>query len=156
MWQLWSHNQHQKDWGSISASIWKALQGDYHHSERSTTASGRQVHLPWNTLSRAVHIDDEVNARIAKASAAFGRLRGSIWDRRGIRLDTKLKVYKSVVLPTLLYAWTVYQRHTKRLNHFHTSCLRKLLKIKWQDRIPNTELLKRAGMQSVHCWNWHS
>ena len=45
---------------------------------------------------------------------------------------------------------TVYQRHAKRLNHFHTSCLRKLLKFKWQDRIPDTEVLKRAGMQSVH------
>ena len=33
-----------------------------------------------STLSRVVHIDDEVNARIAKASAAFGRLRGSIWE----------------------------------------------------------------------------
>ena len=106
-----------------------------------------------STLSRVVHIDDEVNARIAKASAAFGRLRGSIWDRSGIRLDTKLQVYRSVVLPTLLYAcetWTVYQRHAKRLNHFHTSCLRKLLKIKWQNRIPDTEVLKRAGMQSIH------
>ena len=104
-------------------------------------------------MSRVVHIDDEVNARIAKASAAFGRLRGSIWDRRRIRLDTKLKVYRSVVLPTLFYAcetWTVYQRHANRLNHFHTSCLRKLLKIKWQDRIPDTEVLKRAGKQSVH------
>ena len=57
-----------------------------------------------STLSRVVRIDDEVNARIAKASAAFGRLCGSIWDRSGIRLDTKLKVYRSVVLPTLLYA----------------------------------------------------
>ena len=67
--------------------------------------------------------------------------------------DTNLKVYRSVVLPTLLYAcetWTVYQRHAKRLNHFHTSCLRKLLKIKWQDRIPDKEVLKRVGMQSVH------
>ena len=36
------------------------------------------------TLSRVVHIDNEVNARIAKASAAFGRLRGSVWDRSGI------------------------------------------------------------------------
>ena len=35
-----------------------------------------------STLSRVVHIDD-VSARIAKASAAFGRLRGSIWDRSG-------------------------------------------------------------------------
>ena len=76
-----------------------------------------------STLSRVVHIDDEVNARIAKASTAFGQLNGSIWDRSGIRLDTKLKVYRSLVLPTLLYAcetWTVYQRHAKRLNHFHT------------------------------------
>ena len=100
-----------------------------------------------------MHTDDEVNARIAKASVAFGRLCDSVWDRSGIRLDTKLKVYKAVVLPTLLYAcetWTVYQLHTKRLNHFHTSCLRKILKIKWQDRIPDTEVLKRAGMQSAH------
>ena len=106
-----------------------------------------------STLSRVVHIDDEVNARIAKVSAAFGRLRGSVWDRSGIRLDTKLKVYKAEVLSTLLYAcetWTVYQRHAKRLNHFHTSCLRKLFMIKWQDKIPDTEVLKRAGMQSVH------
>ena len=34
-----SDNQHQKDWGSISASTWKALQGAYHHCERSTTAT---------------------------------------------------------------------------------------------------------------------
>ena len=57
------------------------------------------------------------------------------------------------MLPTLLYACetlTVYQRHAKRLNHFHTGCLRKLLKIKWQDRIPDTEVLIRAGMQSIH------
>ena len=25
MWQLWSPNQHQNDWGGISASTWKAL-----------------------------------------------------------------------------------------------------------------------------------
>ena len=79
-----------------------------------------------STLSRVEHIDDEVNARIAKASAAFGRLRGNVWDRIGIRLDTKLKVYKAVVLPTLLYACetlTVYQRHAKRLNHFLQAAL---------------------------------
>ena len=38
-----------------------------------------------STLSRVVHIDVEVNARIVKASAAFGRLRGCVWDRCGIR-----------------------------------------------------------------------
>ena len=57
-----------------------------------------------STFSRAMHMDDEVSARIAKASAVFGRLHGIIWDQSGIRFDTKLKVYRSVVLPTLLYA----------------------------------------------------
>ena len=51
-----------------------------------------------STLSRAVHIDDEVIARIAKASVTFGRLRANIWEQNGIKLDTKLKVYKVVVL----------------------------------------------------------
>ena len=58
-----------------------------------------------------------------------------------------------IYMSTLLYAcetWTVYQRHAKRLNHFHLSCLRKLLKIKWQDKIPDTEVLTKAGMQSMH------
>ena len=100
-----------------------------------------------------MHIDDEVTARTAKASVAFGRLRTNVWERNGIRLDTKLKVYKAVVLPTLLYAcetWTVYQRHAKKHTHFHLSCLRKLLKIRWQDKIPDTEVLKKAKMLSVH------
>ena len=66
--------------------------------------------------------------RIAKASAAFGQLRGSVWDRSGNRLGTKLKVYRAAVLPTL----------------------RNLLGIKWQDMIPDTDVLKRAEMQSVH------
>ena len=109
------------------------------YKEPTITVNGQRLQVvekfPYlgSTLSRVVHIDDEVNAKIAKASAAFGRLCGSVWDRNGIRLDTKLKVYKAVVLPILLYAyetWTVYKRHAKRLNHFYISCLRKLLKIK--------------------------
>ena len=119
---------------------------DKPYKEPTITVKGQRLQVVdrftylGSTLSRVVHIDDEVNARIAKASATFGRLRGSVWDRSGIGLDTKLKVYRAVVLPTLIYAretWTIYQRHAKRLNHFNTSCLRKLLKIKWQDRIPD-------------------
>ena len=107
-----------------------------------------------------LHIDDEVNVRIAKASAAFGQLRGSIWDRSGISLDTKMKVYRSVVLPSLLSAcetWTVYQRHANRLNHFHTSCLKKLLKIKWQDKIQTQKSWKGQGCRVyILFWKLHS
>ena len=77
-----------------------------------------------STLSRVVHIDDEVHARIAKASAAFGRLRGNIWDQSGVRLDTKLKVYSSVVLPTLFSHAKLGQFTNgmpKKLTYFHTT-----------------------------------
>ena len=65
-----------------------------------------------SALYRAVHIDDEVTDRTAKSSVAFGRLRGNAWERNGIGLDTKPKVYKAVAISTLLYAcetWTVYE-----------------------------------------------
>ena len=58
-----------------------------------------------------------------------------------------------MVLPTLLYAcetWTVYRRHINRLKHFHLRCLRKLLKMWWQDKIPDTVVPKKANIQSVH------
>ena len=105
-----------------------------------------------STLSQNATIDDEVNIRIARASSTFGRLYPNVWNRRGITTQTKLKVYRSVVLPTLLYAcetWTVYQRHAKKLNQFHTTSLRKILGIKWQDKVPDTEVLAQAGLPSI-------
>ena len=106
-----------------------------------------------STLSRSVSIDEEVNARISKASTAFGRLRKNVWERPGISTITKLKVYRAVVLTTLLYAcesWTVYRRHARQLNHFHMRCLRNIMHIHWQDKIPDTEVLKQADLPSIY------
>nr|VZI06582.1 unnamed protein product [Spirometra erinaceieuropaei] len=106
-----------------------------------------------STLSRNTKIDDEVANRISKASQAFGRLQSTVWNRHGLQLSTKLKMYKAVILPTLLYGaetWTVYTRQARRLNHFHLSCLRRILRLNWQDRIPDTEVLERTGILSVY------
>ena len=64
-----------------------------------------------------------------------------------------IKTYMAVVLTVLLYAcesWTVYSRHARKLNHFHTKCLRIILSIKWQDMVPDTRVLTRAGILSIH------
>ena len=86
-----------------------------------------------STLSRTASLDDEIAARLSKASSAFGRLRSSTWDRRGISTITKIKVYNAVVLPSLLYGcetWTVYRSEAKKLNSFHImKCLQKILNI---------------------------
>ncbi|BHF65468.1 hypothetical protein SprV_0200847900 [Sparganum proliferum] len=106
-----------------------------------------------STLSRNTKIDDEVANRISKASQAFGRLQSTVWNRHGLQLSTKLKMYKAVILPTLLYGaetWTVYTKQARRLNHFHLSCLRRILGLKWQDRIPDTDVLERTGILSIY------
>ena len=94
-----------------------------------------------------------MNARLAKASVAFGRLYKKVWNRRGITTETKSKDYRAVILTTLLYgceAWTVYQGHARKLHNFHTTRLRKLLSIKWHEKIPDTKVLTRAGLPSVY------
>ncbi|KAL9961518.1 hypothetical protein ACROYT_G030473 [Oculina patagonica] len=105
-----------------------------------------------STLSRNANIDAEINNRVSKVCSAFGRLREKVWERRGISLNTKLKVYHAVVLTTLLYGcetWTAYRRHEKLINHFHLRCLRNILHIRWQDKVPDTKVLKHADLPSA-------
>ena len=86
-----------------------------------------------STISQNALIDDEISARIGKASGSFGKLTKRLWSERGVRLVTKINVYCTVVLPTLLYgceAWTPYRRHIRRLNQFHMRCLRRIDNIK--------------------------
>lgn len=108
-----------------------------------------------STISANHSIDAEITNRIAKASSSFGALTSRLWNVRGIKQQTKLAVYHAVVLPTLLYAaesWTYYRRHIRQLDGFHMSCLRRILNIKWQDKISNVEVLQRAqsvGIESI-------
>nr|VZI17688.1 unnamed protein product [Spirometra erinaceieuropaei] len=106
-----------------------------------------------STLSRNTKINEEVANRISKASQAFGRLQSTVWNRHGLQLSMKLKIYKAVIMPTLLYGaetWTVYAKQARRLNHFHLSCLRRILRLNWQDRIPDTDVLERTGILSIY------
>nr|VZI51724.1 unnamed protein product [Spirometra erinaceieuropaei] len=38
----------------------------------------------------------------------------------------------------------------RRLNHFHLSCLRRIQRLNWRDRIPDTEVLERTGILSIY------
>ena len=67
-------------------------------------------------------MDEDIKARISKASSAYGRLLEGVWKPHGTKLNTKIKVYRATVLTTLLYGaetWTCYRRHVKMLEAFH-------------------------------------
>ena len=82
------------------------------------------------------------------------------WKNEKHRIKTKALIYQTSVLSTLLYGsetWALYAGQEKRLNSFHMKCLRNISKVKGQDRIPNTEMLKRAYIQSLYpiMRSWH-
>jgi hypothetical protein len=96
--------------------------------------------------------DRDVTARIQKAGAAFGKLQTRVWNNRGIRTSTKVSVYNAVVVSTLLYScesWLLYRRNISQLDKFHIRCLRRIMRISWDDRVTNYDVLQKANKTGI-------
>ncbi|XP_005099528.1 uncharacterized protein LOC101859485 [Aplysia californica] len=64
----------------------------------------------------------------------------------------QIKVYKAVVLSSLLYGsetWTLYSKHIDKLEQFHQRALHGILGIRRQDRITNIEVLNRSSSHTL-------
>ena len=62
------------------------------------------------------------------------------------------KIYRAVVLSTLLYgaeAWRVYRRQVNKLHAFMMRHLRSVMKITWMDKMTIKEILERTGLPSM-------
>ena len=69
-----------------------------------------------------------------------------------LTLDTKLRVYQTLVLSVLLYAadtWILLSADVRTLDAFHQKCLRQLLGIRWYNRVQNAEVLQWTGLTSL-------
>ena len=85
-------------------------------------------------IARDGHIEAELQNIISNASMSFGRLRERIWNNHNVSKRVKGKIYRAIILCTLLYGdetWTVYRRHVKKLHVFMMRYLRPIMKIKW-------------------------
>jgi len=105
-----------------------------------------------STVTPSLSLDEEINSRIGKSAATFGKLTQRAWENKYLKESTKIKIYEACVLSTLLYGaetWTTYKGQERKLNQFHLRCLRKILKIKWQDKVPNAEVLKRSKSTTI-------
>nr|VZH98803.1 unnamed protein product [Spirometra erinaceieuropaei] len=89
------------------------------YSSPHINVSGAQLQVVDNftyldsTLSRNTKIDDEMVHRITEASQAFGHLQTILWNRHDPPLSTKFKMYRTVILPTLLYGMETWKVYTK-------------------------------------------
>ena len=106
-----------------------------------------------STITSNLSLDAELDKRIAKASAVMAQLSKRVWTNKQLTLNTKLKVCQACVLSSLLYgseSCTTYVRQENRLESFHIRCLRRILGVKWQDRVTNTALIEKTNSLSMH------
>ena len=85
-----------------------------------------------STISSDGRIDDEIERRTPKANASFGRLCQRLWNNHHVSMRVKGKIYRAIVLSTLLYgakAWTVYRRQVKKLHAFMMRHMRSIMRI---------------------------
>ncbi len=47
---------------------------------------------------------------------------------------------------------SLYRGQLRRLEQFHLRCLRKIMGISWEDRISNTTVLRRAGLDGIEAY----
>jgi len=88
----------------------------------------------------------DLKNRLSKARGAFIRLK-KIWRSSNISRKTKLRLYKTLVVPVLVYGcetWKMNQRDSKMIDVFNNKCLRRILKVHWEEHVSTEELLERA------------
>lgn len=106
--------------------------------------------------------DADVKVRISKARNAFVSL-GRIWKDRSITTRTKCRLFNSNVKSVLLYGcetWKLTKTLLNKLQIFVNTCLRRILRIRWPDKIRNEELWERTGQKMLskeigrRKWRW--
>ena len=113
-------------------------------------------------ISSDGNIDKEVAARIGLAAHAFKSL-SNVWKSKTLSTKIKLRIYQSNVRSTLLYAaetWRTNKRIESKLRGFEGRCLRRILKVRWEERVSNQEIWRRTNINNIvlevkkRRWTW--
>ena len=84
-------------------------------------------------------------SRIAQTTAALSRLK-IIWRDKNISLASKVKLMRTLILATFLYAcerWTLAAEIERRIQVLEMRCYRRLLYISYKDHVTNEEVRNR-------------
>jgi len=96
--------------------------------------------------------DLEVKARIGMEKDAFWKYKELL--KGNIGLQTKKRILHCYIYSVLKYACESWTMNTcsvliRRINAFEQWCYRRILKIKWTDRIPNAGVMQRMKVSEM-------
>ena len=106
-----------------------------------------------STVSSDAKLELELQSRMAKASASFGRLNERLWKNKNVTTKVKCQVYRAVILSTLLYGaetWTIYRAQVHKLNTFMMKHLRYIMGVRWWHYRKNSDILEKARLPSMY------
>ena len=89
------------------------------------------------TVSKEGGGTEDIHNRVVKARGVFLRLK-KIWSSNSISRRTKVRLYKALVKPVLMYGcetWKMNKSDENKIDVFQSRCLRRIFKIRWQERI---------------------
>jgi len=75
-----------------------------------------------------------------------------VWKNRRLSLNTKLRLYTSLVQSILLHGsetWTLTKGDTARLQAFHTKAQRRILNLKWYDFVTNDSVRSQTKLTDL-------
>ena len=106
--------------------------------------------------------EEDVASRIKKANGVFVQLY-PVWRNHNISKGVKIRIFNTNIQSVLLYAcetWKTTNKIVRKLQIFVNKCLRRIMKIKWTDKITNEELWRITQQKSIENqikrrkWNW--
>ena len=108
--------------------------------------------------SLAVELED----RLKRANQAMGMLK-AVWQSGNLSLHTKVRLYKTMVRSILMYgceSWYSTVTSDAKILAFENKALRRILGIKWHQRIPNTTIREITQLRPITVdimlarWRW--
>ena len=104
-----------------------------------------------STLDSSGRCKPDVLRRIGIASSSMNSL-SRVWSQHGLSSSTKFKVYQACIISVLLYGsetWTLLSSDAARLQAFHMRCQRRILGVRWQDKVRNVVISERSGLPDI-------
>ena len=127
----------QVSWTKTKVQVFGGLLDE---TVQSVHACGEDIEIleSFTYLGSVVHNSGgsrhEVLRRIGLAHGVMDSLNMNIWRCRYLCRRTKIRIFKSLVLPVLLYGcetWTLNSDLKRRIDAFGNKCLRRIMGYRW-------------------------
>ena len=106
------------------------------------------------TIRNDGSLEDEFAERLKRGHQTMGRL-NKIWRSNRLSTHTKVRLYMSLVRSVLTYgneSWYCNETIERRFRVFENKALRRILGVRWQERVPNSTIREITQVPWLDEW----